>query len=84
MIINALLVIRISLTVSDLFGTYLKNMKFPGGCSFISCQTLPGFSLKVSQRSLEKLSFPPHGLNLEVSEDLGVHYLLSPRANVLK
>jgi hypothetical protein len=33
---------------------------------------------------LEKLSFPPHCLNPEVSEDLCVHHLLSPRANVMR
>jgi hypothetical protein len=83
-IINALQVSRIALTVSDLFREDVKNMKFPGGCTFRSSPTLPGFSLKVSHRSLEKLSFPTHCLNPEVSEDLCVHHLLSPRANVMR
>jgi hypothetical protein len=81
-IISALQVSTIALIASDLFRADLKNMKFPGGCTFSSCPTFLGFSLKLSHRSLEKLSSPLHCLNAEVSEDLGVHHLLSPRAHV--
>jgi hypothetical protein len=42
-------------------------MKFPGGCTFSSCPTLPRFSLKVSHMSLDKLSFRSHCHNGEVS-----------------
>jgi hypothetical protein len=62
-----LLVSRIALTASDLFWANLKNVQFPGGCTFSSCPTLPGFSLKVSHMSLDKLSFRSHCLNGEVS-----------------
>jgi hypothetical protein len=82
-IISALQVSRISLTVSDLFRADLKNMKFPGGCTFSSCPTLPGFSLNESDRSLEEFRFTRYCLNPEVSEDLGVHHLLSTRAHMM-
>jgi hypothetical protein len=75
-IISGLQVNRIALTLSDLFRADLKNMKFHGDYTFISCPTFPGCSLKVSCESLEKLSFPPHCLNQEVSADLGFHHLL--------
>jgi hypothetical protein len=83
-IISALQVSRIALTVSHPFRADLKNMTFHGDYTFSSCPTLPGCSLKVSCRSLEKLSFSPHCLNQEVSTDLGVHHLLLPRALAMR
>jgi hypothetical protein len=38
----------------------------------------------VSLMNLDKLSSPPHWLNPEVSEDLGVHYLPSPRTELFE
>jgi hypothetical protein len=36
-----LLVSRIALTATDLFRADLKNVKFPGSCTFSSCQQFP-------------------------------------------
>jgi hypothetical protein len=83
-IVNLLKVSRIALTVPDLFRADIKNMKFHGDYTFSSCPTLPGCSPKVSCRSLDKLSSPPHCLNQEVSSDLGVHHLLSPKAQLMR
>jgi hypothetical protein len=76
---------RIALTVSCLFRADVKKMKFHGDYTFSSYPTFLGCSLVVRQMSLDKLSVPPHCLkDTEVSEDLGVHHLLSPRAHMMK
>jgi hypothetical protein len=63
----------------------VKKMKFHGDYTFSSYPTFLGCSLVVRQMSLDKLSVPPHCLkDTEVSEDLGVHHLLSPRAHMMK